>query len=97
MEQPQEILYWSLKEAELLEALGSQPGGLAGPEAEKRLKKFGENAIQSRRRTTALRLFLNQFKNPIVIHQVVVLLPTLVATTHTQKRLVLTKKKSNYT
>jgi Mg2+-importing ATPase len=67
MLQSQELLYWNLQEAELLKTLGSRPEGLQSSEAEKRLRTYGENVLQGHRRTTALRLFLSQFKNPIVI------------------------------
>jgi Mg2+-importing ATPase len=59
--------YWSQPLGTLLAALDAVPGGLTTEEAERRLSRFGHNVLEARERATALRLFLNQFKSPIVL------------------------------
>jgi len=41
--------------------------GLTSAEAQRRLAEFGENRISSQRRTSALALFIAQFKSPIIL------------------------------
>ena len=41
--------------------------GLQPADAEQRLKRYGLNAIKAQQQATALRLFLNQFKSPLVL------------------------------
>ncbi len=59
--------YWSIAPEQLLSGLRSSPNGLTQAEAEARLKQFGANALGERRRATAVGLFLNQFRNPLVL------------------------------
>jgi Mg2+-importing ATPase len=47
--------------------LHSTPGGLATGEARQRLEQFGPNVLRAREKATALGLFLNQFKSPIIL------------------------------
>lgn len=50
-----------------LEILGSTPNGLTASEAAKRVKEYGLNEIQKGVQTSALGLFINQFKDPLLI------------------------------
>src|SRR4030065_1437989 len=59
--------YWAMSSNELLEQLQSSPQGLTETEAELRLKKYGPNILRARQELTPLKLFLNQFKSPIVL------------------------------
>jgi Mg2+-importing ATPase len=59
--------YWSQEPDDLLAALRSSAGGLTTIEAEQRLQRLGPNALRARRQTTALELFLGQFKSPIIL------------------------------
>ncbi len=59
--------YWSLPVATLLSELGSQPGGLSRRAAAARLKHAGPGALKATQQATALTLFANQFKNPLVL------------------------------
>jgi Mg2+-importing ATPase len=59
--------YWSRPVEAVTAALHSSVGGLGGDEARQRLAQFGPNALKARERATALGLFLNQFKSPIVL------------------------------
>ena len=59
--------YWSLSPEQLLSALRATPNGLQPADAEQRLKRYGPNTIQAQRQATALGLFLNQFKSPLVL------------------------------
>lgn len=66
MEKPEEIKYWSLPSAAVLQNLHVTSAGLTGEEAEKRLKLYGRNSIKGQEKTAPLILFLNQFKSLII-------------------------------
>jgi Mg2+-importing ATPase len=59
--------YWSLAQEELLATLGASRDGLQNADAERRLKEHGPNAIKAHEQATALGLFLNQFRSPLVL------------------------------
>lgn len=59
--------YWSVTPEQLLTELGTSPKGLSQDDAERRLQKYGPNALKAGRQTTALGLLLNQFKSPLVL------------------------------
>jgi Mg2+-importing ATPase len=59
--------YWSQPLDSLMAALHSTPDGLSTTEARQRLEQFGPNVLQAREKATALRLFLNQVKSPIIL------------------------------
>jgi P-type Mg2+ transporter len=59
--------YWSFTIEDALKALSVNQSGLSGNEAAIRLKKYGPNSFKARPRTSALILFLLQFKSPITI------------------------------
>jgi Mg2+-importing ATPase len=59
--------YWNRPPEELFTALQSSQQGLSNTAAQERLAQFGENLLKSREKTTGLRLFLNQFKSPLVL------------------------------
>jgi Mg2+-importing ATPase len=59
--------YWSQSQDSLLSELRSSPEGLSTADAAQRLATYGPNLLQTRERATALGLFLNQFKSPIIL------------------------------
>ena len=59
--------YWSLPPEQLLSALHATASGLNPADVEPRLKQYGLNALEAQRQATALGLFLNQFKSPLVL------------------------------
>ena len=59
--------YWSLPPQALLAALGSAEAGLPGTEAEARLKRYGANRLGDAHHALAWRLFLAQFRSPLVL------------------------------
>ncbi len=59
---------WHSKNAdEALEGLGTDSLGLREEEVKLRLDKYGPNELKERKRTSALQIFLNQFKDIFVI------------------------------
>ncbi len=64
---PEVAHYWTVPHAELLAGLHSNADGLAASEAQRRLDAFGPNTLTITQQTTALRLFLEQFKNPLLL------------------------------
>jgi Mg2+-importing ATPase len=59
--------YWSRPADDLTAALRSTPAGLSTAEAARRLQQFGPNVLKARKTATPLKLFLGQFKSPIVL------------------------------
>jgi Mg2+-importing ATPase len=59
--------YWAEPPGSLLEQLQSKTDGLTATEAARRLQQFGPNALEAREKATPLKLFLGQFKSPIVL------------------------------
>jgi Mg2+-importing ATPase len=59
--------YWSQPSDKLLDALETSPEGLSTTDAGSRLSQYGLNVLEARERASAFRLFLNQFKSPIVL------------------------------
>jgi len=58
--------YWSLQIEKLLSSLETSKKGLGGKEAEKRLGEYGYNTIKKEETRSALKIFLSQFKNPLI-------------------------------
>ena len=58
---------WSLPPEQLITALHADAGGLAPAEAALRLKRYGPNALNAKKQASALGLFANQFKSPLVL------------------------------
>ena len=48
-------------------ALGTTPGGLGTVEARQRLERFGPNTPEAQEKLTALGVFINQFRSPIIL------------------------------
>ena len=67
MAQPLPPAFWSIPGVDLLRQLETDPQGLSGPEAQKRLRLYGANLLKPKRRTGALGLLLSQFKSPIIL------------------------------
>jgi Mg2+-importing ATPase len=59
--------YWSQAPQAVLAALQGSAEGLSTESAQQRLAEVGPNALKVRERATALGLFLNQFRSPIVL------------------------------
>ncbi len=62
------VAVWhTLRVDELLEKLGSAPGGLTAAEVAVRLEVYGQNRIQTERRASPWKLLFEQFKNVLII------------------------------
>lgn len=61
------IVFWNLPHNELLQKLGTSPGGLSSSEAARRLNEHGPNSLKPGKKTSTLALFAGQFKSPIII------------------------------
>nr|MBA3724194.1 HAD-IC family P-type ATPase [Candidatus Levybacteria bacterium] len=65
---PEEIIrYYSLPKSDILAKLKTQDAGLSENEAVKRIETYGKNAITSKKKISALSLYLQQFKNTLNI------------------------------
>ena len=59
--------YWNAPLATVLQKLDASEAGIGSEEAEQRLRQYGLNTIKAQKKTEPLLLFLNQFKNPIIL------------------------------
>ncbi|MBA3869280.1 MAG: HAD-IC family P-type ATPase, partial [Anaerolineae bacterium] len=59
--------YWSQKPDALMKSLASSSNGLSQVDAERKLAQVGHNVLTTKSEVTALGLFLNQFKSPIML------------------------------
>ena len=59
--------YWSNTSSEILKILETTELGLTNQDAENRINKFGANKLKPKKKRGKIRLFLSQFKNPIII------------------------------
>ena len=78
LELVQETKFWNLSFAAVAEVLETDAEtGLTSPEVEERLATFGRNSISTERRVPGLKIFLNQFKSPLVLILIVAGIVTL--------------------
>jgi Mg2+-importing ATPase len=59
--------FWSVSAEELLRQLGAGPGGLAGAEAGRRIRRYGPNHLKPVKRADTLTLLLAQFSSPLIV------------------------------
>ena len=59
--------FWVLPKDELLKQLKSDIAGLSNVEAANRLKQYGASSIKPKKKSSAIGLFLAQFKSPIIM------------------------------
>jgi Mg2+-importing ATPase len=64
---PDDTTYWAWTAGQLLEELGTSPDGLTGAAAQQRLAQYGPNTLKTKESIGAARLFLEQFKSPIIL------------------------------
>lgn len=69
--------YWSQPSKDLINQLSSQVEGLSQKEAKQRVETFGLNTLKVRKTSTIL-LFVNQFKNPIMLIMIVATLISII-------------------
>lgn len=70
------VKYWSMSSEKVLDYFGLTANGLESADAASRLEKYGENAIQGKKTKSNLMLFLQQFKNNIIV---ILLIATLIS------------------
>ena len=58
--------FWALKTGDVLDLLETTQEGLSEEEVRERLKIFGKNEIAEKKRAARLKIFLNQFKSPLI-------------------------------
>lgn len=63
----QTLTFWSIPTTELLNFLDTSENGLTDAEASLRFTKQGKNVISAPRYTGDLRIFVSQFKSPIIL------------------------------
>ncbi|MEK7464196.1 MAG: HAD-IC family P-type ATPase [Patescibacteria group bacterium] len=64
----QKLPFWASSVPEVLNSLRTDmQGGISEEEAEERLRVFGPNIINKSRRAPGFFIFLNQFKNPLIL------------------------------
>lgn len=58
---------YQMRQDELLKQMQGKPGGLTEEEARQRLQEYGENALQEQKRKKGYQVFLEQFKDFLVV------------------------------
>ena len=58
---------YQMRQDELLKQMQLKPGGLTQEEAQRRLQEYGENALQEQKRKKGYQVFLEQFKDFLVV------------------------------
>jgi Ca2+-transporting ATPase len=59
--------FWAMKTEEVFAVLETSSSGLSEREVKLRRASFGSNTITEKKRFTALKLFLNQFRSPLIL------------------------------
>ena len=59
--------YYNINISEAIKSLKSSENGLTKHEVKKRLEEFGYNELQKEKKLTALTIFLDQFKNALIL------------------------------
>lgn len=67
MDNTGKIKYWSIPAGALMKELTASENGLSDSEADLRLKQYGPNRFKKDENTVPIKLFLMQFKSPIVL------------------------------
>jgi P-type Ca2+ transporter type 2C len=85
----------SIEFDEVFKSLGSSHHGLSEDEAKKRLKKFGYNDLPHEKSLSKLRLFLNQFNNPLMLIMVCTVVISLILKHYTDSIIMILVIMSN--
>lgn len=64
---PTDAAFWSLSEDDLQRSLGTTPAGLSTEEASRRREVYGANAVAKKKKSAPWKLFLAQFRSPILL------------------------------
>jgi Ca2+-transporting ATPase len=64
--------YYKLNKKSVLKELNSNLNGLKNSEVNKRRKKFGLNELEQKKKVSALKIFFDQFKNPLILILIIV-------------------------
>lgn len=59
--------FWTYESKDMLKKLNTDENGLSSQEAEERIDEYGQNILEERKSSSKLEMFINQFKNPIII------------------------------
>ena len=59
--------FWSYDLNDILKQLNTGEDGLSSREAQERIDKYGQNILEERKSSSNIGMFINQFKNPIII------------------------------
>lgn len=59
--------FWSYDLDGILKRLKTNKSGLSSKEAEERIDKYGQNIFEEKKSSSNLSIFINQFKNPIIM------------------------------
>jgi len=59
--------FWSYEIDDILKQLNTDKDGLSSREAEERMDEYGQNIFEEKKSSSKLEMFINQFKNPIIM------------------------------
>ena len=70
--------WYQMTRDELFTKLKTDENGLTNKEANLRLEKFGNNTLPKKKKDSVLKIFLNEFKNPILILLIVAVIASFI-------------------
>jgi len=80
--------FWAMKSSEALDLLETTNEGLAQEDVSSRLKTFGKNEIEKEKRIGKLKIFLNQFRSPLIFLLIVAGLITILVKDYTDASVI---------
>jgi len=72
-------MYFQKNEKELFKELNTSSNGLTSVEVLKRLKKYGKNELPKKKNKSIFKMFIDEFKNPILVLLLVAVIASLIA------------------
>ena len=70
--------WYQMTRDELFTKLKTDENGLTHKEANQRLEKYGKNELPKKKKDSVLKIFFNEFKNPILILLLVAVIASLI-------------------
>ena len=72
-------MYYQKNEKEIFNKLNTNINGLTNEEAKKRLKQYGKNELPKKKQKSIFKIFIDEFKNPILILLLFAVIASLIA------------------
>ena len=71
--------FWQMSSEELLQQFDSSKNGLSSADIASRVEKYGKNRLQEAEKKSTLRIFLEQFKDLLVVILIIAAIISMVS------------------